>query len=450
MTDQKPSARHRYLSSLLISIWILFPASVFAVDVQDVRLWRAPDHTRVVLDLSAPAEHKLISLEGPDRIVIDLKDAKLKARLDGLALDKTPILKARSGMRNDNDLRLVFDLSQGVKPKSFSLRKTDQKRDRLVIDLYDLNESKAKPAVKKSVSDANQRRDIVIAIDAGHGGEDGGATGPGRIREKHVVLDIAKEVRRQLQQEQGYRPELIRTGDYYVGLKKRRDLARDKQADLFVSIHADAFTTPQPRGGSVYVLSQRGASSTFAGFLAQRENAADLVGGTSLSDKDDLLAEVLYGMSLDSSRQMSRDIGGQVLKSMGNVSKLHSKQVGQAAFAVLKSPDIPSILVETGFISNPTEARLLNTRDYQRKMASAIVRGIKTYFAEVPPPGTLLAWKKQGGQVTTPGEYVIARGDTLSGIAQRFDISITQLRRHNGLSNGNLIKVGQKLIIPTT
>ena len=212
-----------------------------------------------------------------------------------------------------------------------------------------------------------------------------------------------------------------------------------------VSIHADAFESPKAKGTSVYALSQRGASSTFARFLAQRENAADLVGGVSLNDKDDLLAQVLYDMSMSHTLDASLGLGGRVLKEMDYISKLHRKQVEQAAFAVLKSPDIPSILVETGFISNPEEASLLRTRAYQNKMARAIHTGVKSWFLEHPPADTLIAWQKQAGS----REYVISRGDTLSEIAQRFNVTVSSLREHNALSS-NTIKIGQKLIIPTS
>src|SRR5210317_1119929 len=223
---------------------------------------------------------------------------------------------------------------------------------------------------------------------------------------------------------------MIRSGDYYVSLKGRRDLARRRQADLFVSIHADAFKRKEANGASVYALSTRGATSTAASYLAQRENAADLVGGVSLSDKDDVLAGVLADLSMTSTLDTSLKLGGKVLGKMDNIAKLHKRQVEQAGFAVLKSPDIPSILVETGFISNPEESRKLGTRDYQKKMARAIHRGIKDWFLDHPPSGTLVAWQKQqGGR-----QYTIARGDTLSAIAQRFNVSLSDLKSRNSIS----------------
>ena len=430
------------------AVWIgavlglLATTGAFAADVQDVRLWRAPDHTRIVFDLSGPVEHKLIVLDNPSRIVLDIDNTRLKANLADLTLAKTPVARIRSGVREGDDLRVVLDMSATVKPRSFVLKANDQAGDRLVLDLYDKRSGSAK--VTKSVRQSS-RRDIIVAIDAGHGGEDPGASGPKRLREKDVVLAIAKELHALLAADKGFDPELIRTGDYYISLKGRRDLARKKQADLFVSIHADAFKRKEAHGASVYALSTRSATSTAASYLAKRENAADLVGGVSLDDKDDVLAGVLADLSMTSTLDTSLKLGAGVLRNIDTVAVLHKSRVEQAGFAVLKSPDIPSILVETGFISNPAESKKLATRSYQKKMARAIHSGIKSWFIEHPPSGTLIAWNKQQGLQ----QYTIASGDTLSGIAQRFSISVSDLQAHNGLRNTR-IKVGQKLNIPTT
>jgi N-acetylmuramoyl-L-alanine amidase len=423
---------------------LLAAATAYAGDVHDVRLWRAPDHTRVVLDLTGPAEHKLFVLQNPTRIVLDIEDTRLKTNLSTLKLADTPIRQVRSAVREGDDLRIVLDMSTSVDPRSFSLKANQQAGDRLVVDLYDKRDKADKPVVKKTASQGS-KRDIIIAIDAGHGGEDPGALGPGKRREKDVVLAIAREVHALFRADPGFSPTLIRTGDYYVSLKGRRDLARKRQADLFVSIHADAFKRKEANGASVYALSTSGATSTAARYLAQRENAADLVGGVSLSDKDDMLAGVLADLSMTSTLDASLQVGAQVLSKVDNVARLHKKNVEQAGFAVLKSPDIPSILVETGFISNPTEAKRLATSSYQKKMARAIHAGIKNYMLAHPPSGTLVAWNKaQGGT-----EYTIASGDTLSGIAQRFNVSLSSLKSTNGLS-GSTIRVGQKLTIPAT
>lgn len=422
---------------------LLLTAAAQAADVHDVRLWRAPDHTRIVFDLSAPAEHTLIVLSNPDRIVLDLKGTRLRADLSRLKLDDTPVATVRSGIREGYDLRVVFDVSARVDPRSFALQANAQAGDRLVLDLYDRTVS-AVTAPKMSVQQSSQR-DIVIAIDAGHGGEDPGALGPQRLREKDVVLAIAREVHALFEADSGFQPTLIRSGDYYVSLAGRRDLARQRQADLFVSIHADAFKRAEANGASVYALSTSGATSTAARYLAQRENAADLVGGVRLSDKDDVLAGVLADLSMTSTLDASLKLGDRVLRSMDGVARLHKTRVEQAGFAVLKSPDIPSILVETGFISNPTEARKLATRSYQKQVAAAIHRGVRDWFLAHPPSGTLVAWRKQqGGQ-----EYIISSGDTLSGIAHRFSVSLADLKSHNRIT-GSTIVVGQKLTIPNT
>lgn len=424
--------------------FFLTATTAIAGDVHEVRLWRAPDHTRVVFDLTGPAEHKIFVLQNPTRIVLDVQDTRLKTNLSDLTLTDTPIRQVRSAARDGDDLRIVMDMSASVDPRSFSLKANQQAGDRLVVDLYDKTATAAKPAVKKTATQ-DSKRNIIIAIDAGHGGEDPGALGPGRRREKDVVLAIAREVNALFKADVGFTPTLIRSGDYYVSLKGRRDLARKRQADLFVSIHADAFKRKEANGASVYALSTRGATSTAARYLAQRENAADLVGGVSLSDKDDMLAGVLADLSMTSTLDTSLQVGAQVLRNVDNVARLHKKNVEQAGFAVLKSPDIPSILVETGFISNPTEAKRLATSSYQKKMARAIHSGIKSYLLAHPPSGTLVAWNKaQGGT-----QYTIARGDTLSGIAQRFNVSLSTLKSTNGIS-GSTIRIGQKLTIPAT
>ena len=427
---------------VFLGMLLAFP--VGAVEVHDVRLWRAPDHTRIVFDLSGPTEHKLIELDSPSRIVLDVENTRIKSGLSGLQLAGTPVALVRTGIRDGDDLRVVLELNASVKPRSFFLKANDQAGDRLVLDLYDKSPQARAAAPTKSVHQSD-KRDIIIAIDAGHGGEDPGAIGPNRKREKDVVLAIAKELDALLKADKGFSPTLIRTGDYYISLRGRRDLARQRQADLFVSIHADAFKRKEARGASVYALSTSGATSTAARYLAQRENESDLVGGVSLSDKDDILAGVLADLSMTSTLDNSLKLGGNVLRNMDRIARLHKKGVEQAGFAVLKSPDIPSILVETGFISNPEESRLLATSAYQKKMARAIHAGIREWFLAHPPSGTLIAWQKQQeGQ-----QYVIARGDTLSGIAERFNVPLADLKIRNGIA-GEKIMVGQKLLIPTS
>ena len=427
----------------LLSVLVLAAVPSYSATVEDVRVWRAPDHTRVVLDLSGPVTHKVMTLESPTRIVVDIDSAKMRADLTGLDFQDSPVFRVRSGVKDKTGLRVVLDVNSSVKPRSFLLPKNDQYRDRLVVDLYD---RKQKNQVVKHVNDKN-RRDIVVAIDAGHGGEDPGASGPGKLREKKVVLAIAKELNYLLKQQKGYQPVMIRNGDYFVGLQKRRGLARKAQADLMVSIHADAFKNSQAHGSSVYALSRKGASSAMAGVLAEDANNSDLVGGVSLGDKDDVLAGVLADLSMAASLDASIQIGTGVVSEMGKISRLHSRKVEQANFSVLRSPDVPSILVETGFISNPGEAKKLSTKSYQRKMARAIYNGITRHFAARPPPDTYLAWQKR--QRDTTFEYVIASGDTLSAIAQRYKVSVASIRRQNDLIS-SAIKIGQKLTIPSS
>ena len=431
------------LMTLLAIVWVLVSVpTVSAADVHAVRLWRAPDHTRVVLDLSDAANFSTLSLENPERFVVDLSQSRLKASLASLPLEGTPIREVRSGIRKGTDLRLVFDLNASTRTSVFLLPPNDTTGHRVVIDLFDRTLTE-EPEPVLSVESLEGRRDIVIAIDPGHGGEDPGALGPGGLREKTVVLQIARRLENQLAKIPGFKPMLVRTGDYYVSLKNRRDKARALEADLFVSIHADAFREKSAHGASVYALSMRGATSTTAQYLADTENAADLVGGVELADIDPMLAGVLADLSMTGTLDTSLNLGALILEQIDGVARLHKKRVEQAGFAVLKSPDVPSLLIETGFISNPGEAERLATPAYQDKMARAIRRGIQSWFARQPPPGTLLAWQReQGGR-----EVTIAAGDTLSEIAERYGVTVASIKTNNGLSR-DVIYVGQTLVIP--
>ncbi|KJS09051.1 MAG: N-acetylmuramoyl-L-alanine amidase [Gammaproteobacteria bacterium BRH_c0] len=440
----------RVFTTLLAGLLLLCASTAsLAVVVHDARLWRAPDHTRLVFDISGAAEHSLFTLENPDRLVVDISNIHLSTNLDKLDFKGTPISSIRSAQRNGKDLRIVLDLSKPVKPRSFPLKANEKYGDRLVVDLYDLEPDKEK-TVADVVTSKDKKRQIVIGIDAGHGGEDPGAIGPNGIYEKRVVMAISQELKRLADRESGFRGVLIRSGDYYIPLRKRTDIARENRVDLFVSIHADAFKNPAARGASVFALSPGGATSETARYLAERENSADLIGGVGsvrISDKDKVLAGVLLDLSMTATLNSSLDVGKEVLGQMGGMARLHKRHVEQAGFLVLKSPDIPSILVETGFISNPTEARQLADSAYQRQMAEAIFTGIKRYFYNRPPPGTWVASNSGGsgsGQV-----YVIAHGDTLSGIAARHNVSVDALVRHNDM-NSTTIRVGQRIKIPST
>lgn len=482
--------------------------SLASAAVQGVRLWRAPDHTRLVFDLSERPAHSLSVVVDPDRVIIDLTNSRLQGTLQQVDLAATPIQRIRSGLRGDRDLRIVLDLQSSVRSESFLLGPSGDYGNRLVVDLYEKkprgNDAPVNPQVPVApgASEAfaappvaemkitqpqapvapgasevfaalpvaemkiaqpqapvqqpqsaplprplpGRGRDILIAIDAGHGGEDPGAIGPRRIREKDVVLAIARQLEARVNQQPGYRATMIRSGDYFVPLQGRRDLARKTGADLFVSIHADAFTHSRARGSSVYALSQRGATSASAAFLAQRENGADLIGGVNLGAKDNQVAEVLTDLSMTASLDASLGVGSQVLHSMGRIADLHKPHVEQAGFMVLKSPDMPSILVETGFISNPTEAARLDSADFQRSMARAIFSGVSDYFLSAPPLDTLVAMNVRNG--ARASEYVITHGDTLSGIAERYRVSVTEIVKTNGLGDRGGIQAGQRIVIP--
>jgi N-acetylmuramoyl-L-alanine amidase len=351
----------------------------------------------------------------------------------------------RHAPRPNGSLRVVLDLTQPVRPKTFLLKPKASYGHRLVVDLYPV-EATRKPRVAKSTKDIDRARDVVVAVDAGHGGEDPGASGSRyRTKEKQVTLEIARRLKRLIDAQPGMRAVLTRTGDYFIGLRKRMSLARKHKADLFLSIHADAFRDKRVRGSSVYVLSKRGASSEAARWLAEKENSSDLVGGVKLDDKDDVLASVLLDLSQSATRHASLSAASKVYRALGKVGKVHGRRVQQAGFMVLKSPDIPSLLVETGFISNPKEERNLRDPDYQERLAKAIVQGVEAFFHETPPPGTLLA--EQQERVI---KHVIAKGDTLSEIADRYQVSVASLRRENRIRSDNLIRVGQVLVIPGT
>lgn len=487
-----------------------------AATVNNVRVWRAEGYTRVVLDLDEPVRYNLVLANNPTRIILSLANTTLNTSIAKLPLANTPIEIVRSSMIDDVDLRLVFDLKNTVSPKSFLLKKSDDNSDRLVIDLASVD-SASESATKNSVAVnsepvniealiANEKTDsktsannlpgannstatfngkpILIAVDAGHGGVDSGALGPKNMREKDVTLAIAKELVRVINSQPGYSARLTRNGDYFVELQKRRDLARDMKADLFISVHADSFSDPSAYGASVFALSRKGATSEMARFLAQRENDSDLigrVGGVSLDDKDAQLAGVLVDLSMTATVNSSLQVGSNVLSSISSIAPLHAKHVEQAGFVVLKSPDVPSILVETGFISNTAEARKLASADYRAQMAQAIFSGVRRYFAQHPPASSTASsytvaekpaveksstskplketrttkkatsenasTKKSSGATTSERKHVVVRGDTLTDIALTYGVKASAIRKANNMKN-DTVKLGQTLKIP--
>jgi len=461
------------MRALVSGLALMFAAlqALAASDVQSVRLWRAPDNTRLVFDLSGPVEHKVFTLSAPDRIVIDVEGGNLPKPFEQLPLQNTPISGLRAAKFDADTLRVVIDLSAPVTPKSFTLPPNQQYGNRLVVDLFDdgadasagadvpVTTTPGKPTAPVSPTLPalklpplpSSKRDIVIAIDAGHGGEDPGAIGAGKVFEKNVVLQIAKELQRQINAEKGFHAELVRTGDYFIPLRKRTEIARKKGADLFVSIHADAAPRSSAYGASVFALSDRGATSETARWLADSENRSDLIGGAgnvSLGDKDQMLAGVLLDLSMTASLSSSLNIGQKVLTNMGRITPLHKRRVEQAGFMVLKSPDIPSILVETGFISNPSEARKLQTASHQQSLARSIHSGVRQFFHENPPPGTFVAWLRDAGKIASgPREHLVRAGESLALLAERYQVTLPALRSANSLKS-DVIKVGQTLNIP--
>ena len=429
------------MRKLCLILCFILPISVFAeqVTMQNVRIWAAPDNTRVVFDVSGPVEHKLELLSNPTRLVVDIDNAKITQAISQPVSADKYLKNVRSAERDKSNLRVVFDLKKNIEMRSFLLQPNGQYGHRLVIDLYDENNQKSATQIITQ-ADNKRSKDIVIAVDAGHGGDDPGATGPHGVREKDVTLKIARNLANLINQEYGMKAVLIREGDYFLSLRKRIGKAREHKADLFISIHADSFKDPRVKGSSVFILSNRGASSEAAKWLAERENAADLVGGVSLDDKDDVLASVLLDLSQTASLEASIGVADRVLSGLKKLGKTHKKHVQSAGFAVLKSPDIPSILVEMAYISNPEEEKNLKNAAYQTKLAKALLSGLKGYFRDYAPEGTLLA-------AVATRKHIIERGDTLSGIAQRYRVSMNTLRDSNRLKSDR-IRIGQVLNIP--
>jgi len=427
------------------SFWAgaLFAGVVSATEVRALRVWAGPDYTRAVFDVSGPLDYKIFSLENPDRLVLDVSGASLAAGFK--ASDANGLLHGvRTGKQGPSNVRVVFDLKQGARPKSFLLPPAEKLGYRLVVDLYPNGKFVAAPVVRTVESTLQDSdRDVIIAIDAGHGGEDPGAKGASGSWEKNITLAVARELARQIDAEPGFKSYLVRDGDYFIPLKKRYHKAREARADLFVSIHADAFHKATASGSSVFVLSTRGASGEAARWLAVRENASDLVGGVSLDDKDNTLARVLLDLSQSATMTASDDVANHVLDAMKRVGKTHKPHVERANFVVLRSPDVPSMLVETAFISNPGEERKLLDAGHRTKLAAAITAGVRDYFSNQPPPGTWLA----ANASARPRQHVVSRGETLSLIATQHGITLASLRAANSL-NGDVVRVGERLRIP--
>ena len=478
--------------------------------IQNIRIWDAPDHTRMVFDLSASSKFNTFVLDNPKRFVIDIADGKNAAQIPDLT-NNPRLSSLRHGGLNEQTYRYVLEVQKAYKVNTFQLDPNELYGYRLVIDLFDINDNavdkdlntnkatttdlniddkdQSNSLTKGSGAEASPRssqgkkntqtaalipfkqRKLNVAIDAGHGGDDPGAIGYKRLREKHIVLAIAKKLQKIINQDQNMNAFLTRKSDYFVELRNRTAIAKDKGADLFISIHADAFAKKTASGFSVFALSQRGASSELARTLARKENAADLIGGVSIKDKDDVLAEVLIDLSMTKSISEGVEFGNFVLKELGKLGKLHGRRVEQAGFAVLKSPDIPSILVETGFITNPAEAKRLNTDSFQNKIAKALYTAIKNYSRKNPvfeqrtnlvfdtnirnnkPTKPTNNEAPSKGQSNVSGKnaliHKVKRGEFLASIAKKHNVSVANLRSWNNLKSTKIF-IGQKLRVSAT
>lgn len=385
------------MRKLLAAALLLFAATVATGDARAaastalaVRVSAEASVARIVVDLTAPAEYKLFTLENPRRVVLDLADTELATDVK-LPRAQGPIIAVRSGVQPGGTLRLVIETTSDAEPLASRVLPSADGGHRVVVDLPGSEASPASHVVTPAHAPKRGARDVVVAIDAGHGGKDPGAIGHGGTREKTVVLEIARELADRINREPGMRAVLIRDGDYYIAHRERIRRARAAKADMFLSVHADALRDRDVAGASVYVLSERGATDEAARWLAERENAADLRGGVSLSDKDNALATVLLDLSQSANITASMQAAERVLDSFGGVVPVRKPRVQQAGFLVLKSPDIPSMLIETAYITNAADERRLRSDAQRSKLAGAIVAGVQDYFTRSPPEGTRFA-----------------------------------------------------------
>lgn len=422
------------------------------VQLEGVRISSDNERTRVVVDIDRAAKYSWFTLKNPNRVVVDIPKARFSLRGKRIPDGKGAVANIRAANRENGMARLVLDLSVASSASSFLVPPGNGAGNRLVIDLSAQGAIPAKArqtntalATVKKVPDLAAERVLIIAIDPGHGGKDPGARGRSGLLEKTAVLQISKRIATAIDSEPGMRSFLTRSDDRFLRLKARMRLARKAGADLFISIHADSFSDRRVRGSTVYVLSGKGATDEAAVLLAKRENAADLIGGVPLNDKDDVLAGVLVDLTQNASLEASIEVGDLLIGEMSRVGKVRKNRVQQAGFRVLKLPDVPSLLIETAFISNPQDESNLRSVQYQQRLADAVLRSVRSYFYANPLPGTLVA--KLARTYQAPRQYVIRRGDTLSEIAARYKVSISRIRDANRLS-GSRIRVGQVLEIP--
>jgi len=438
----------KQLNVLLISVLLMtFSSANFAKNtIEGLRIWPSPDTTRLVFDLADTPKYSYFTLNNPQRLVIDIENTPKNFDFSKISNDSSLVKKIRySTAKNSQSVRIVIELNKKLENNIFALPPTAPYGDRLVIDLNDPS-----PAPKQFVMNSNSttNRDIIIVIDAGHGGEDPGSIGRAGSYEKNVTLGIAKRLESLIMQEKGMKPVMTRTGDYYISPNERPQIARKHKADMFVSIHADAFTTPQPSGASVWVLSMKRANTELGRWLERTERHSELLGGAAEIIQDTAneryLAQALLDMSMDHSLTTSYDVSRDMIKHLGKVTKLHKKIPQAASLAVLTSPDIPSILVETGFISNPTEEKNLNWSTYRQRLAQSVFNGLKQHFKGSPPDGSLWAKLKQQNRT-----HRVRSGESLSLLAQRYNVQVSTLKKANNL-NTDMVRIGQVLTIPST
>ncbi|NHH99540.1 N-acetylmuramoyl-L-alanine amidase [Oceanimonas sp. MB9] len=436
------------MRTLLALMCLLCTTTAWANQLQGIRIWPSPDNTRIVLDMQASPRFDYFLLNGPDRLVVDL--AQTQGRVNFSAIKNSGELVTRireSKPPQPGSYRLVFELKAAAKPVVFPLAPAGDYGHRLVIDLPYQDQSRKPQQPARKLAPAGLR-ELVIAVDAGHGGEDPGAIGPKKNREKHVTLAISRRLAELINQEPGMRAVLTRSGDYYVNLNKRSEIARKAKADLLLSIHADSVANQGPRGASVWLLSSNRANREMAGWLEKQEQQSELLGGVgeviSQTDGNPYLTRTFLDLSMDRSRADSYAISEHILSEMAKVVRLHKRKPEHASLAVLKSPDIPSLLIEAGFISNPHEERLLLSAEHQQKIARAVFNGVKSYYRQNPPNGTMMAARAAPGAAV---RHTVRSGESLSVIARRYGVSVSRIKGHNDLSS-DVVRVGQVLNIP--
>lgn len=429
--------------ALVFALWC---GTVHANQIDNIRIWPAPDNTRVVFDLSATPNYSYFTLYDtkPYRLVLDFNNTKLATDLAKITNESLLIHKIRTSTpKNSSSTRIVLELSDKIQATVFPLAANDRYGERLVIDLP--GRSIARRTQALTVEQLTERK-VTIAIDAGHGGDDPGSIGPRGTYEKHVVLKIAKALADIINQDSAMQAYLIRTGDYYVGLKERTRKAEEIKADLLVSIHADAFTSPQPRGASVWVLSTRRANNEMGRLLEDKERLSDVLGGVDVAVGEDdtygYISKTFLDLSMGHAMSTGYEMAKEVIGEMKKVAHMHKHEPQHASLAVLTSGNVPSMLIETGFISNPQEEQLLLTNKHQQQLARAMYQGIRNYFQRRPPDGTLFATNRSS-------THVVRSGESLSVLAQRYNTTVKAIKERNGLES-NVLYVGQKLEIPSS